>query len=136
MLSVSASFHRSPATWLRSLLSSNIQSQRPLPEISCQMNVRRQRNGAVSLANNDGDIIKASLAVDTQVRPEKNHKITLLISIITQLPRPRLSSPRGGTRSITPETIYSINRLGAPATCCYLPHMEPRTPRTTHLQKE
>lgn len=130
MLSVSASFHRSPAMGLRSLLSSRIQSQALLPEISCQKNVRLQRNGAISPAHSDADIVKASLAVDTKVRSEESQKISPLTSTTTPCPA-RLSSPRGGTWSIIPVVIHSINPPRAPATwhTRYHQHPQPHTCR-------
>lgn len=118
-----------PATGLRSALPNRIQSQSPLPEISCQKNVRLQRNEAISLAHSNRDIIKASLALDTKVRSTSLRKTReYLHSQVPPHPR-RLNSPRGGTWSIISIAIRSINTHRAPATChtLYHPHPEPHT---------
>lgn len=120
-----------PATGLRSALPNRIQSQSqsPLPEISCQKNVRLQRNEAISLAHSNRDIIKASLALDTKVRSTSLRKTREYLHSQVPPHSRRLNSPRGGTWSIISIAIRSINTHRAPATChtLYHAHPEPHT---------
>lgn len=108
-----------PCHGLRPLLSSRIQSRSPLPEISCQKNVRLQRNRAMSMspAHSDGDIVKASFVVDTKVSSEENQKITSLTSTTT--PPPKTEFPKRRNSVYNP-CSHPLNKPSQSA--CYLPH--------------